>query len=79
MRAVKTKLPAGGPEIKAATLADDVEDETFSGSVRTTIRRIAAISCYSRNNPGGFLFTSDCMAERGGFEPPIQVLARITV
>jgi hypothetical protein len=33
MRAVKTKLPAGGPEIKAATLADGVEDETFSGPV----------------------------------------------
>jgi hypothetical protein len=27
----------------------------------------------------GFLCSSDCLAERGGFEPPIQVLARITV
>jgi hypothetical protein len=40
---------------------------------------IAPISWNFRSNPGGFLCTSDCVAEREGFEPSIQVLAHITV
>jgi hypothetical protein len=42
-------------------------------------RKIPPISRDFQDNPGGFLFASDCVAEREGFEPSIQVLARITV
>src|ERR1039458_8867790 len=34
---------------------------------------IAPISCNSQSNPGGFLCTSDCVAEGSGFEPSVQV------
>ena len=35
--------------------------------------------CFSKDSTGYKLFIFNYMAERGGFEPPIQVLARITV
>ncbi len=44
-----------------------------------TISEIAPISCNCQGNLGGFLRMADCVAEREGFEPSIQVLARITV
>jgi hypothetical protein len=40
---------------------------------------IAAISRDFRSNIEEFLCTADCMAEREGFEPSVQVLARTTV
>jgi len=38
-------------------------------------RRIAPSFRYFQSNPGGFLCTADCMAEREGFEPSIQLWA----
>jgi hypothetical protein len=35
--------------------------------------KIAPISGNFQRNPGGFLCTSDCLAERKGFELPVQV------
>jgi hypothetical protein len=32
-----------------------------------------------RETKAGILFSPDCMAEREGFEPSVQVLARTTV
>jgi hypothetical protein len=36
---------------------------------------VAPISCNFQSNPGGFLCTSDCMAEGEGFEPPVPFRA----
>jgi hypothetical protein len=46
---------------------------------RVETREIAAISRDFKSNAGTFLCSADCVAEREGFEPSIQVLARITV
>src|ERR1017187_10002175 len=35
---------------------------------------IAPISCNFKSNPGGFLCTSDCMAEGETFEPSVQLV-----
>jgi hypothetical protein len=40
---------------------------------------IAAISSDFQRNAAGFLWNSDCVAEREGFEPSVPVLARTTV
>src|SRR5438552_16930967 len=40
---------------------------------------IAAISCDFHDNAAGFLCYSDCLAEREGFEPSIELLDPITV
>jgi hypothetical protein len=42
-------------------------------------RGIAPISLDFKSNPDGSLRTADYMAEREGFEPSVQVLARTTV
>src|ERR1035441_2474993 len=39
-------------------------------------REIPPISCNYHRNPSGFLCTSDCVAEREGFEPPVPFQAR---
>jgi hypothetical protein len=36
---------------------------------------IAPISCNFESNPDGFLYTSDCVAEREGFELSVQLVA----
>jgi hypothetical protein len=46
---------------------------------RRKILRLAPICRDFRRNTAGFLCVADCVAEREGFEPSIQVLARITV
>src|ERR1017187_3153543 len=35
---------------------------------------IAPISCNFQSNPGGFLYTSDCVAEGETFEPSVQLV-----
>jgi hypothetical protein len=40
---------------------------------------IAAISRDFQRNAAGFLCVPDCVAERAGFGPSVQVLARTTV
>ena len=53
-------------------------DFLWSGLTMKT-SQLAGISRDYRGTASGFLCTSDYMAEREGFEPSIQVLARITV
>ena len=36
---------------------------------------IAPVSCNFQRNPGGFLCTPDCVAEREGFELSVQLVA----
>ena len=68
MNTVETGLQAGPPEKKTAKLADGMEEDTFSVPVcereSAELRRFVV---NFRDNPGRFLCTADCMAEREGF------------
>ena len=51
----------------------------LNATVRGSYCGIAPIPRNLQSNPRGVLWTSDCVAEREGFEPSVQVLARTTV
>jgi len=55
-------------EKKAAKLAATLNHHTFSGPVSQEESLNSTDFSLFQSNPGGFLCTADCMAEREGFE-----------
>jgi len=68
----ETGLTGCVPEKKAAKLAWHNEQTLSPVRFESESYGIAPISCNFQSNPSGFLCTSDCMAERVGFEPRLS-------
>jgi hypothetical protein len=77
---LKTGLPLSGAEKSAVRLTSIGEGSILRSRVsRPDSRGIQANFAILGTKPEKLLCRSDCVAERGGFEPPVQVLARTTV
>jgi hypothetical protein len=79
MQLVEAGLSVCHPEKNAAKVVSGVQRDTLSGPVRAQESPNCGNLRDFHDNAAGFLCNSDCLAEREGFEPSIQVLARITV
>jgi hypothetical protein len=75
----ETGLPMCPPERKERKLTCERPRIVSPVRLESKICRIPAIFSYSAGRAAGFLYCPDCVAERSGFEPSVQVLARTTV
>ncbi len=66
-------------EKKAHNIASGVQRDTFSSPVlQQNVPNYGHLALFSEECRG-VLCSSDCVAEREGFEPSVQVFARTTV